>query len=86
MIRSDLYINGQWVSTTKRHPVHDPSDDSIITEISVAGDDEVDAAIDAAANAFPIFARMAPRARGEILRKAFEIMISEADELARLVS
>ena len=86
MIRSDLYINGQWVSTTKRHPIHDPSDDSIITEISVAGDSEVDAAIDAAANAFPIFARMAPRARGEILRKAFEIMISEADELARLVS
>ena len=86
MIRSDLYINGQWVSTTKRHPIHDPSDNSIITEISVAGDGEVDAAIDAAANAFPIFARMAPRARGEILRKAFEIMISEADELARLVS
>ncbi len=86
MIRSDLYINGEWVSTTKRHPIHDPSDDSIITEISVAGDGEVDAAIDAAANAFPIFARMAPRARGEILRKAFEIMISEADELAQLVS
>ena len=86
MIRSDLYINGQWVSTTKRHPIHDPSDNSIITEISVAGDGEVDAAIDAAANAFPIFARMAPRARGEILRKAFEIMISEADELAQLVS
>jgi len=86
MIRSDLYINGQWVSTTKRHPIHDPSDNSIITEISVAGDGEVDAAIDAAANAFPIFSRMAPRARGEILRKAFEIMISEADELARLVS
>jgi len=86
MIRSDLYLNGQWVSTTKRHPIHDPSDNSIITEISVAGDGEVDAAIDAAANAFPIFSRMAPRARGEILRKAFEIMISEADELARLVS
>ena len=86
MIRSDLYINGEWVSTTKRHPIHDPSDDSIITEISVAGDGEVDAAIDAAANAFPIFSRMAPRARGEILRKAFEIMISEADELAQLVS
>lgn len=86
MIRSDLYINGEWVSTTKRHPIHDPSDNSIITEISVAGDGEVDAAIDAAANAFPIFSRMAPRARGEILRKAFEIMISEAEELARLVS
>ena len=86
MIRSDLYINGQWVATSKRHPVHDPSDNSVITEISVAGDAEVDAALDAAAQAFPTFSKMAPRVRGEILRKAFEIMIAEADDLARLVS
>ena len=86
MIRSDLYINGQWVATPKRHPVYDPSDNSVITEIAVAGDSEVDAALDAAANAFPTFAKMPARARGEILRKAFEIMIAEADDLARLVS
>ena len=50
MIRSDLYINGQWVATPKRHPVYDPSDNSVITEIAVAGDSEVDAALEAAAN------------------------------------
>ena len=86
MIRSDLYINGEWVPTTKRHPVYDPSDNSVITEIAVAGDKEVDAALEAAAAAFPTFAKMPARARGEILRKAFEIMIAEADDLARLVS
>ena len=86
MIRSDLYINGEWVATPTRHPVYDPSDNSVITEIAVAGDKEVDAALDAAANAFPTFAKMPARARGEILRKAFDIMIAEADDLARLVS
>ncbi len=86
MIRSDLYINGEWVPTAKRHPVYDPSDNSVITEIAVAGDKEVDAALEAAAAAFPTFAKMPARARGEILRKAFEIMIAEADDLARLVS
>jgi len=86
MIRSDLYINGEWVPTSNRQPVYDPSDNSIITEIAVAGEKEVDAAVDAAANAFPTFAKMPARARGEILRKAFEIMIAEADDLARLVS
>lgn len=86
MIRSDLYINGEWVSTPIRHPVCDPSDDSIIAEIAVAGEQEIDLAVAAAADAFPAFAKMAPRARGEILRKAFEIMIAEADELAHLVS
>jgi succinate-semialdehyde dehydrogenase/glutarate-semialdehyde dehydrogenase len=86
MIRSDLYINGQWVTTLERHPVYDPGDNSVITEIAIAGDCEVDAALDAASDAFPTFARMPARARGEILRKAFEIMIAEADDLARLVS
>ena len=86
MIHSDLYINGKWVPTSNRHPIHDPSDNSVITEIAVAGDKEIDAAIEAASHAFPAFAKMPARARGEILRKAFEIMISEADELARLVS
>jgi succinate-semialdehyde dehydrogenase/glutarate-semialdehyde dehydrogenase len=86
MIRSDLYINGQWVATPVRHPVYDPSDNSVITEIAVAGDREVDAALDAASDASPTFAKMPARARGEILRKAFEIMIAEADDLARLVS
>jgi len=86
MIRSDLYINGEWVPTSNRQPVYDPSDNTIITEIAVAGEKEVDAAVEAAASAFPTFAKMPARARGEILRKAFEIMIAEADDLARLVS
>ena len=86
MIHSDLYINGKWVPTSNRHPIHDPSDNSVITEIAIAGDKEIDAAIDAASHAFPAFAKMPARARGEILRKAFEIMIAEADDLARLVS
>lgn len=86
MIRSDLYIDGQWVATPKRHPVYDPSDGSVITEISIAGDKEIDAAVDAADRAFPAFAKMPARVRGEILRRAFEIMIAEADDLARLVS
>lgn len=86
MIHSDLFINGEWVSTSNRHPIYDPSDNSLIAEIAVAGDKEIDAAIDAAAAAFPSFAKIPARVRAEILRKAFEIMVSEADDLARLVS
>jgi succinate-semialdehyde dehydrogenase/glutarate-semialdehyde dehydrogenase len=85
-IFSDLYINGEWVSTSERTPVYDPSDGSVITEISIAGERECDAAMDAAAAAFPIIANISPRQRGEMLRRAFEIMIDEADVLARLIS
>ena len=86
MIFSDLYINGKWVEGAGRHPVYDPSDGSVIAEIAIAGEKEVDAAMNAAAAAFPTFAQTPSRQRGEMLRRAFEIMIAEADDLARLVS
>ena len=85
-IFSDLYINGEWVPGAGRHPVYDPSDGSLITEIAIAGEKECDAAMDAAAAAFPVIAQTPPRQRGEMLRRAFEIMIAEADDLAQLIS
>ncbi len=68
------------------HPVIDPSDGSVIDEIPVSSEADCDTAVDAAADAFPAFAALAPRVRGEMLRKAYELMTAEAEELARLVS
>lgn len=42
-------------------------------------------AVDAAADAFPGWRAVAPRARGEILRRAFELMMQQQEDLARLV-
>ena len=75
MIFSDLYINGKWVEGAGRHPVYDPSDGSVIAEIAIAGDKEVDAAMNAAAAAFPTFAQTPSRQRGEMLRRAFDFLL-----------
>jgi succinate-semialdehyde dehydrogenase/glutarate-semialdehyde dehydrogenase len=85
-IKTKLFINGQWVDGDGRIPVVDPSDESIIAEVSTAGDKECDAAVAAAHTAFPAWSKTAPRVRAEILRKAFEIMVEEADDIARLIS
>jgi succinate-semialdehyde dehydrogenase/glutarate-semialdehyde dehydrogenase len=85
-IKTKLFINGQWVDGDGRIPVVDPSDESVIAEVSTAGDKECDAAVAAAHTAFPSWSKTAPRARAEILRKAFEIMVEEADDIARLIS
>jgi succinate-semialdehyde dehydrogenase/glutarate-semialdehyde dehydrogenase len=42
--------------------------------------------VDAASSAFKTWSKTAPRLRGEILRKAFEIMVAEADRLAEIIS
>ena len=85
-MKTKLFINGQWVDGDGRIPVIDPSDESVISEVSTAGDKECDAAVAAAHAAFPSWSKTAPRVRAEILRKAFEIMVAEADDIAKLIS
>ncbi len=85
-MKTKLFINGQWVEGDGRISVIDPSDESVIAEVSTAGDKECDAAVAAAHAAFPSWSKTAPRMRAEILRKAFEIMVDEADEIAKIIS
>jgi succinate-semialdehyde dehydrogenase/glutarate-semialdehyde dehydrogenase len=66
--------------------VTDPSDESVIANVQVSSDKECADAVDAADRAFKSWAKTAPRVRGEILRKAFEIMVAEADRLAEIIS
>ncbi|MFZ9222579.1 MAG: NAD-dependent succinate-semialdehyde dehydrogenase [Candidatus Nanopelagicaceae bacterium] len=84
-LKSDLFIGGNWIVGQERIPVTDPSDESTIAEISLAGEKEVEMAVSAAYNAQKSWAKTAPRVRGEILRKAFELMVQEADAIATIV-
>jgi succinate-semialdehyde dehydrogenase/glutarate-semialdehyde dehydrogenase len=85
-LKTELYIDGAWISGDGTIPVIDPSTGSTICEVATAGDTECEAAISAAHRAFPSWAKTAPRVRSEILRKAFEIMVTESDHLAKIVS
>ena len=85
-MRTQLYIDGQWVDGNGTLDVIDPSDGSVIAKVATAGDAEIEAALAAADRAAPAWAKTAPRVRGEILRKAFELMTLEADYLAELIS
>lgn len=85
-MRTKMYIDGQWVDGIKTMPVTDPSDGSVIAEVAIAGPEQCEAAVAAADRAAADWAKTAPRVRSEILRKAFEIMVSEADAIATIVS
>jgi succinate-semialdehyde dehydrogenase / glutarate-semialdehyde dehydrogenase len=85
-LRDGLFIGGAWRTGSRRQAVHDPADGSVIAEVAVAGDEDLDDAVDAAAGAFPAFAATPARERGEMLRRAFEIMSAEREDIARIVS
>jgi len=85
-LKTQLYIDGKWVNGSSTLAVTDPSDESVIANVQVSSDKECADAVDAADRAFKSWAKTAPRVRGEILRKAFEIMVAEADRLAEIIS
>jgi succinate-semialdehyde dehydrogenase / glutarate-semialdehyde dehydrogenase len=85
-LKTQLYIDGKWVNGSSTLAVTDPSDESVIANVQVSSDKDCARAVDAADRAFKSWAKTAPRVRGEILRKAFEIMVAEADRLAEIVS
>lgn len=85
-LKTQLFIDGKWIDGVSTIAVTDPSDNSTIANVAVASDEHCAAAIDAASNAFKSWAKTAPRVRAEILRKAFEMMVAEADRLAEIIT
>lgn len=84
--RSDLFIDGEWISTAEKIPVLNPANGSVITEISTS-DHELDLkALNAASRAAKAWAATAPRVRAEILRKSYDLMVERADEIAQIIS
>src|SRR5512133_552870 len=83
-----LFIAGQWreSNTGARFQVHDPADESVITDVADGDTTDAMAALDAAVAAQADWAATAPRERGEILRRAFEAVIDQADGFAELIS
>ena len=85
-MRTQLYIDGQWVDGNGTLAVIDPSDGSVIANVATSSDEQNLAALEAADRVAADWAKTAPRVRAEILRKAFEIMTAESDYIAELIS
>src|SRR5215813_8350785 len=87
-VPTDLWIGGKWrkASDNQRFDVIDPATENTITSVASASVDDAKAAVDAAAGAFEGWAAKKPRERGEILRKAFELIIRDQERLAKLIT
>jgi succinate-semialdehyde dehydrogenase/glutarate-semialdehyde dehydrogenase len=87
-VPTDLWIGGQWrkSSDKERFDVIDPATERTIASVASASVDDAMAAIDAASSAFEGWARRKPRERGEILRKAFDLIMRDQERLAKLIT
>jgi succinate-semialdehyde dehydrogenase/glutarate-semialdehyde dehydrogenase len=86
-ISTQCFIGGRWreASDGATMPVGDPANGEVIAEVASGSIDDATAAVDAASAALGPWTAIAPRERGEILRRAFALMIERREELAALM-
>jgi succinate-semialdehyde dehydrogenase/glutarate-semialdehyde dehydrogenase len=83
-----LFIDGVWreAKDGARFPVVNPATEQVLAEVASAGSEDALAALDAADAAAKAWARTAPRARSDILRRAFDLIMAKADQFAALIT
>ncbi|MGO6967637.1 NAD-dependent succinate-semialdehyde dehydrogenase [Rhizobium leguminosarum] len=88
LLRDAGYIDGVWTSgdATKTFDVLNPATGELLASLPDMGAAETRAAIDAAHAAQPGWAARPARERSAILRKWFDLMIANADELAAILT
>src|SRR5271169_4879078 len=87
-VPTDLWIGGKWRKSSDggRFDVIDPATENKVASVASATIEDAKAALDAASAAFPAWAAKKPRERGEILRKAFELIMRDQERLAKLIT
>jgi succinate-semialdehyde dehydrogenase / glutarate-semialdehyde dehydrogenase len=87
-VPSGLYIGGEWRPATgsRTVAVEDPSTQETIAEVADATLEDALAALAAADRAQEQWAATAPRERGEILRRAHELLLADIEHLALIMT
>src|SRR6201988_3027206 len=87
-VPTDLWIGGKWrkASDGGRFDVPDPATENKIASVASATVEDAKAAVDAASDAFEGWAGKKPRERAEILRKSYELIMRDAERLAKLIT
>ncbi len=82
-----LRIGGERITASDGSGIDvlDPATAEVITAVASAGPADAADAIDAADSAAVSWSDTAPRERGEILRRAYELMVNRANEFAELI-
>ncbi|HEY2531412.1 MAG TPA: NAD-dependent succinate-semialdehyde dehydrogenase [Xanthobacteraceae bacterium] len=87
-VPTDLWIGGKWRQAADggRFDVIDPATENKIASVASATVADAKTALDAASAAFPGWSGKKPRERAEILRKSFELIMRDAERLAKLIT
>jgi succinate-semialdehyde dehydrogenase/glutarate-semialdehyde dehydrogenase len=86
LLKTDALINGQWVAGATRFDVLDPSNGRKLVDVANLGPADAEAAIAAANAAWPAWKTKTAKERSIILRKWFDLLMANQEDLGRLMT
>jgi succinate-semialdehyde dehydrogenase/glutarate-semialdehyde dehydrogenase len=88
LIKSGAYVNGKWIDsdTGTTYPVNNPATGELLAECASCGTAETRRAIEAADAAMPAWRKRSAKDRAGILRKWFNLMMENQEDLARIMT
>src|SRR5512132_1099356 len=87
-VKPQLYIGGEWRDGGEGETiaVEDPATGETLAEVADATVEDAKAALGAAHETFAEWRDTAPRERGDVLRRAYDVITERADDLALLMT
>ena len=86
LLKTDALINGQWVTGAQRFDVHDPATGQKLADVANLGPAEAEQAIQAANAAWPAWRNKTGKERSIILRKWYDLLMANVEDLGRLMT
>lgn len=88
LLRQQAYINGKWVGSTTdgTSEISNPATGEVIGTVPCLGATQTRAAIEAANDAWAAWRSRSPENRAAILRKWYELMMDNQEDLARIMT
>jgi len=87
LFRQACYVDGGWIESSAHGiDVDNPATGEVIGTVPRLGRAETRQAIDAAARAFPAWRRKTGKERAQVMRRWFDLMMANQEDLARLMT
>ncbi len=86
LFKEEAFINGKWVASKTTFIVTNPATDEIIANVANLKTDDAEQAIAAAGKALPAWRSKLAKERAQIMRKWFDLIIENTQDLAKLMT
>lgn len=86
LLKTDALVNGQWIQGSKRFDVLDPATGHKLADVANLGPAEAEQAIKAADGAWPAWRALSGKQRSIILRKWFDLLMANQEDLGRIMT